>query len=230
MKKILILIILVIIAVGLGYTALNINSNIGDTTAQNLLGTSASSSTTNASTSTEQMLLQSGSTTTNQTQPTKKMNIVTLNTNKGSIELELSSDKPKTTENFIKLASSGFYNNVRFHRVIAGFMIQAGDPQSKEQALKSAWGTGGPGYKFTDELTGKETYPQGTLAMANSGPNTNGSQFFIVTAVNAPLPPSYTVFGKVISGMSTALEIEKVRRDSSDKPLEDVIITSTTVK
>lgn len=229
MKKILILLILTIIATGLGYTAFNINKNVGDNTAQNLLGTSTTPTLVDKSTTTEETLKPPESTTTNQT-PIKKMNIVTLNTNKGKIELELVTDKPKTTENFVKLVSSGFYNDIRFHRVISGFMIQAGDPQSKDPSLKNAWGTGGPGYKFADELTGKEVYPQGTLAMANSGPNTNGSQFFIVTAQNAPLPPNYTVFGKVVSGMNIALDIEKVKRDSSDKPLEDVIITSASLK
>ncbi len=161
---------------------------------------------------------------------TKKMNHVTLQTNKGNIVLELRSETPKTTENFLKLASSGFYDGVKFHRVIKGFMIQAGDPQSKDESLKGAWGTGGPGYKFADELTGRETYPQGTLAMANAGPNTNGSQFFIVTAPNAPLPPSYTVFGKVISGLDIALAIENVATDGSDKPLQNVIIEKATAQ
>jgi peptidyl-prolyl cis-trans isomerase B (cyclophilin B) len=166
------------------------------------------------------------------TQPNqvKKMNLVTLQTNKGEIKLELSSDKPNTTANFIKLAQSGFYDGVKFHRVIRGFMIQAGDPQSKDESLKSVWGTGGPGYKFADELTGRETYPQGTLAMANAGPNTNGSQFFIVSAVNAPLPPSYTVFGKVVAGLDTVLAIEKVATDGSDKPLENVVIQKVLVQ
>jgi cyclophilin family peptidyl-prolyl cis-trans isomerase len=110
-------------------------------------------------------------------------------------------------------------------------MIQAGDPQSKDADKKSLWGTGGPGYKFDDELTGTETYPQGTLAMANAGPNTNGSQFFIVTASPAaPLPPSYTVFGKVTKGIDVALAIEKVQTESADRPVNDVIIEKVTVE
>jgi cyclophilin family peptidyl-prolyl cis-trans isomerase len=160
----------------------------------------------------------------------KNMNTVTLQTNKGTITLELSADKPKTTDNFKKLVSAGFYDGIKFHRIIAGFMIQSGDPQSKDESLKNVWGTGGPGYKFEDELTGKETYPQGTLAMANSGSNTNGSQFFIVTAKNAPLPASYTVFGKVTAGMEVALAIEGVETDASDKPLSNVTITKATLK
>lgn len=155
--------------------------------------------------------------------------LVTLNTNYGDITFELSKDKPKTTENFIKLANSGFYNGVKFHRVINGFMIQTGDPLSKDDSQKSLWGTGGPGYKFTDELTGKETYNIGTVAMANSGPDTNGSQFFIMTS-NTPLPPSYTVFGKVITGQDIANQISSVETDSSDRPIKDVIINSVDLK
>jgi cyclophilin family peptidyl-prolyl cis-trans isomerase len=106
-------------------------------------------------------------------------------------------------------------------------MIQGGDPLSKDDSQKAAWGTGGPGYQFADELKGTEKYPQGTLAMANSGPNTNGSQFFIVTASpEASLPPSYTVFGKVISGLNVALKIENVKTNANDHPTEDVIINS----
>lgn len=155
--------------------------------------------------------------------------LVTLHTNYGDITFELSKDKPKTTDNFIKLANSGFYNGVKFHRVINGFMIQTGDPLSKDDSQKSLWGTGGPGYKFTDELTGKETYNIGTVAMANSGPDTNGSQFFIMTS-NTPLPPSYTVFGKVITGQDIANQISSVETDSSDRPIKDVIINSVDLK
>jgi len=159
----------------------------------------------------------------------KKMQ-ATIHTNKGDITVELlDSGVPKTVENFTKLAKEGFYNDVKFHRVIEGFMIQAGDPLTKDDTKKDMWGTGGPGYKFDDELTGKETYKQGTLAMANAGPNTNGSQFFIVTAVDSHLPPSYTVFGHVVSGMDVALEIEKVARDGRDRPLEPVVIKSITL-
>ena|SRR3989338_471554 len=157
---------------------------------------------------------------------------ILLKTNKGEIELELLADKtPNTAANFTKLASEGFYNGTKFHRVIEGFMIQGGDPLSKDDSKRQLWGTGGPGYKFNDELTGQEKYPEGTLAMANSGPNTNGSQFFIVTASpEAPLPPSYTVFGKVVRGMDVALQIENVKTGPTDQPLDDVVIQSATVK
>lgn len=176
----------------------------------------------------EQKPLSTSSNTTNQE---KIMNTVTLKTTMGDITLEMNrANAPKTVENFITLAEKGFYDGIRFHRVIEGFMIQAGDPQSKDADKKSLWGTGGPGYKFDDELTGTETYPQGTLAMANAGPNTNGSQFFIVTASPAaPLPPSYTVFGKVTKGIDVALAIEKVQTESADRPVTDVVIEKVTV-
>lgn len=148
-----------------------------------------------------------------------------LKTSLGDITLKFYGDKtPVTVGNFLKLAESKFYDGVKFHRVIKGFMIQGGDPNSKGTNT-ATWGTGGPGYKFADELTGDEKYPQGTLAMANSGPNTNGSQFFIVTASPAAqLPPSYTVFGEVVSGMETALAIENVKTLPGDRPVEDVVI------
>lgn len=148
----------------------------------------------------------------------------------GDIKVKFdAANAPKTVENFLKLATSNFYEGVKFHRVIKGFMIQGGDPNSKT-VNTSSWGTGGPGYKFADELKGTEKYPQGTLAMANSGPNTNGSQFFIVTASpEAKLPPSYTVFGSVVSGMDVALKIENVTTGSNDRPVENVVINGVNV-
>lgn len=161
----------------------------------------------------------------------KEVKGAVISTNLGDIEVVFDETKTKTVTNFVSLAVTNFYDSVKFHRVIKGFMIQTGDPLSKDLMQKSLWGTGGPGYKFVDELTGKEKYPQGTLAMANSGPNTNGSQFFIVTASpGVDLPPSYTVFGHVVSGMDTALKIENVKTDSLDKPLEDVVIKSVILK
>lgn len=161
----------------------------------------------------------------------KKYNTVILKTSLGDIELKLdATNAPVTVGNFLKLASSGFYDGLKFHRVIKGFMIQGGDPNSKDDAQKASWGMGGPGYKFSDELKGNETYPQGTLAMANAGPNTNGSQFFIVTASpSAPLPPSYTVFGSVVAGLDVALKIENVPTTTGDLPVDDVAINSVEV-
>lgn len=170
-------------------------------------------------------------TSTTTTMENKKYTEATITTNKGVIQISFDQNKPLTVSNFGKLAESSFYNGVRFHRVIQGFMIQAGDPLSKDEANRNRWGTGGPGYKFNDELTGQEQYTVGTLAMANSGPNTNGSQFFIVTAQpGVPLPPSYTVFGKVTKGLEVALAIEKVQTNPSDQPLEDIIIEKVEVK
>jgi cyclophilin family peptidyl-prolyl cis-trans isomerase len=161
----------------------------------------------------------------------KKYSMAVLKTSLGDIKVKFdSANAPNTVNNFLKLANEKFYDGTKFHRVIKGFMIQGGDPNSKNDSIKDQWGKGGPGYAFKDELKGTEKYPQGTLAMANSGTNTNGSQFFIVTASpQAPLPPSYTVFGQVISGMDVALKIENVQTISPgqiDRPVEDVTLAS----
>jgi len=158
----------------------------------------------------------------------KKYPSARIKTNQGDMEVKFNGEEtPVTVGNFLKLSQEGFYSGTKFHRVIKGFMIQGGDSLSKDEALKDRWGTGGPGYSFNDELKGTEKYPQGTLAMANSGPDTNGSQFFIVTAdPEAPLPASYTVFGEVTKGIEVALEIENVKTGESDRPVEDVVIES----
>jgi peptidyl-prolyl cis-trans isomerase B (cyclophilin B) len=141
----------------------------------------------------------------------------TLHTNHGAIELELfNGDAPKTVENFVKLARDGFYDGVIFHRVIPDFMIQGGDP--------TGTGRGGPGYTFEDEFNDNKVV-RGALAMANAGPNTNGSQFFIVTTEAAPwLDGKHTVFGKVTSGQDVADRISMVDRDARDKPKTAVTI------
>lgn len=163
-------------------------------------------------------------------QPTDKISHAVLTTNKGSIEIAFSDKTPNTVANFIKLSQEKFYDGVRFHRVIKDFMIQTGDPLSKDTTNMAAWGTGGPGYRFADELYGNEQYSYGTVAMANAGPNTNGSQFFIVTAnPGYPLPPNYTVFGKVIKGMDVAEKIQNVTTGQSDRPTEDIIIEKVEV-
>src|ERR671938_777491 len=140
--------------------------------------------------------------------------MATLHTNHGAIELELfAHDAPKTVQNFEDLARKGFYDGVIFHRVIPDFMIQGGDPQGT--------GTGGPGYTFEDEIN-EHKVERGTLAMANSGPNTNGSQFFIVTTDSAPwLDGKHTVFGRVVDGMDVVDRIEGTRTGGGDKPVED---------
>lgn len=155
----------------------------------------------------------------------KKQFEVTLQTTEGPIVIALNSDQtPKTVKNFVDLAKKGFYNNTIFHRIIKGFMIQGGDPQGT--------GMGDPGYKFDDEpFTGE--YKRGTIAMANSGPNTNGSQFFIMHA-DYPLPPAYVIFGHVTSGMETVDKIANAPTTmggdgAMSKPINPVKITSVEV-
>lgn len=161
---------------------------------------------------------------------TKKTEGVILKTNQGDIKIELFVDKtPKTVANFIKLAEAGFYDGVRFHRVIKDFMIQSGDPLSKDVANKSAWGTGGPGYKFEDEFAEGLSNVAGTISMANSGPNTNGSQFFINVNNNSYLDGRHSVFGKVIEGIEIVNKIENTVTGPNDVPLEDMIINSIEV-
>ncbi len=154
--------------------------------------------------------------------------IAIMKTNFGDIKLELFSDgAPNTVDNFIKLSKSGFYDEVKFHRVIKGFMIQSGDPNSKDDDWSND-GMGGPGYSFADEINSNKII-KGAFAMANSGPNTNGSQFFIVTADAAEwLDGKHTVFGKVIEGMDVVMNIDNVKTDKArgDHPIEDVIIES----
>jgi peptidyl-prolyl cis-trans isomerase B (cyclophilin B) len=146
-----------------------------------------------------------------------------LHTNHGAVGLELyEADAPKTVENFTRLSGEGFYDGLTFHRVIEGFMIQAGCPKGD--------GTGGPGYSFEDEPNDHGVV-RGALAMANAGPNTNGSQFFIVTADACPwLDGKHTVFGQVTSGMEVADEISKVASDERDRPIEPVTIDRVELK
>ena len=145
------------------------------------------------------------------------MSAATLQTNHGAIELELfEGEAPKTVENFRKLATDGFYDGVIFHRVIPDFMIQGGDPEGT--------GSGGPGYTFEDEFN-DHPVERGALAMANAGPNTNGSQFFIVTADACPwLDGKHTVFGRVTDGMDVVDAISAVNTDGADRPHESVVI------
>ncbi len=154
----------------------------------------------------------------------KKM--ITLETNKGNITIELfEKDAPKTAQNFLTLVNKGFYNGLIFHRVISGFMIQGGDP--------TGTGMGGPGYKFADELNPntdsyKAGYVRGTVAMANSGPNTNGSQFFIMHR-DTPLPHNYSIFGMVVSGIEVVDAIADSQTDRNDRPISEVVIKKASV-
>ena len=145
------------------------------------------------------------------------MTSAVLQTNHGEIRAELfPEDAPKTVENFVKLAREGFYDGVVFHRVIPDFMIQGGDP--------TGTGTGGPGYQFEDEIN-EHKVARGALAMANAGPNTNGSQFFIVTTDAAPwLDGKHTVFGRVTDGMDVVDRISELPRDARDRPREPATI------
>ncbi len=145
-----------------------------------------------------------------------------LTTSEGAIEVELfDADAPKTVENFTKLAADGYYDGLVFHRVIPDFMIQGGCPRGD--------GTSGPGYSFEDEFSGHPV-ASGYLAMANSGPNTNGSQFFIVVADACPwLDGKHTVFGRITSGQDVAERISVVERDRRDRPLQPVVIESIQV-
>ena len=151
------------------------------------------------------------------------MAIAVLETSIGNIEIELfEEDMPITAGNFRKLIEQGFYNNTIFHRVIPDFMIQGGDP--------TGTGMGGPGYKIKDEFTKNNRNDRGTIAMANAGPNTGGSQFFINVVNNNYLDKMHPVFGKVVKGLDVADKISRVKRDRNDRPLEKVVIKKTTIK
>ncbi len=144
----------------------------------------------------------------------KKSYTATIKTSAGNIVVKLSKDTPVTTNNFVFLAQKKFYDGVIFHRVIPGFMIQGGDP--------TGTGMGGPGYKFADEkFTGE--YKRGVIAMANSGPNTNGSQFFIMHA-DYPLPPNYVIFGETTEGLETVDKIAAGKTGPSDRPVAPIVI------
>ena len=153
-----------------------------------------------------------------------------IETNQGTIKIELlEEDAPKTTENFRLLAEKGYYEGVIFHRVIKGFMIQGGDPTGTGAGGASAWGG-----KFNDEIDPasevyQRGYKAGTVAMANAGPNTNGSQFFIMH-VDYPLPPSYTIFGRVIEGQDIVNAIATTQTDRSDRPSSDVKMEKVTIE
>jgi cyclophilin family peptidyl-prolyl cis-trans isomerase len=146
--------------------------------------------------------------------------VATIETSAGTMTAELfAEDAPLTVNNFVSLARDGYYADVIFHRVIAGFMIQGGDP--------TGTGMGGPGYKFADEPV-KRKYLRGTLAMANAGPNTNGSQFFIMHA-DYPLPPNYTIFGKLTAGEEVVDTIANAPKGAQDRPQSPTTILSVTI-
>lgn len=160
-----------------------------------------------------------------QTQPTtaKKNSVALFETSKGNFRIELFEDKaPLTSKNFITLVSKGYYDNLIFHRVIDGFMIQGGDPKGN--------GTGGPGYAIPDEFHPDLKHAKGVISMANAGPNTGGSQFFITLQATPWLDNKHAVFGKVIEGMDVVQAIGKVKTGAQDKPVENVVIKKITIE
>ncbi|MGC1403885.1 MAG: peptidylprolyl isomerase [Thermodesulfobacteriota bacterium] len=153
-----------------------------------------------------------------------------IQTNMGTIRFELlEADAPKTTENFITLTEKGYYDGIIFHRVIKGFMLQGGDPTGTGRGGQSAWGG-----RFNDEINRssdlyQKGYQAGTVAMANAGPNTNGSQFFIMH-VDYPLPPNYTIFGRVTEGQEVVNAIAETQTDPSDRPKTPVVMEKVTIE
>ena len=149
-----------------------------------------------------------------------------IKTSMGDMSIEFfTEDAPMTVNNFINLSRDGYYDNVIFHRVISGFMIQGGDPSGTGHGEMGKY----PGYKFEDELNNQRSYDKGILAMANAGPDTNGSQFFIMH-VNYPLPYQYTIFGFVTDGLEVIDKIASVETGEGDKPVNDVVIETVEVK
>lgn len=159
----------------------------------------------------------------------QKYTAAVLETNLGKIKVKFyNADSPKTINNFLQLADQKFYDGTKFHRVIKDFMIQGGDPNSKDDDWSDD-GMGGPGYKFADEFNAHKLV-RGSLAMANSGPNTNGSQFFIVTAEATPwLDGKHTNFGEVIEGLDIVDKIENAKVGANDHPLEDIVVKNITL-
>lgn len=157
----------------------------------------------------------------------KELTVAVINTNFGTVEIELFKDKtPKTVENFVGLANQGYYNGIIFHRVIVNFMIQGGDPTGTGRGGNSLWGS-----SFNDEFVAdlKHENP-GILSMANSGPNTNGSQFFITVVPTPWLDGKHTVFGKVINGMNVVYDISNVETGPGDKPVNDVVMQEVKIE
>lgn len=229
-KKIILGIILILIIVGIGLAIYFRMSFLKNEQPENVVVSNSSPTSTPTST-------EATSTENSQNNQNKKMNyhIVTLKTNLGEIQIQtFDSDAPKTVNNFITLTQKGFYNNLIFHRVIKGFMIQGGDPFCGVSKDSGICGTGGPGYQFEDELNPntdsyKTGYKKGVVAMANSGPNTNGSQFFIMLE-NNNLPHNYTIFGKVTKGQEIVDAIGSVKTGQNDRPITPVIIQSAAVQ
>lgn len=168
----------------------------------------------------------------------KKYSQAEFQTSEGNFTIEFFNEQmPETVANFLNLAESGYFDGIKFHRVIADFMIQGGDPLTKDDSMVAMWGTGGPGYAIADEHVSGLSNLRGTISMANSGPNSGGSQFFINVKDNTfldfdkePLTSKHPVFGKVISGIEIVDKISLVDTDMSDRPMKDVVIEKVTLK
>jgi cyclophilin family peptidyl-prolyl cis-trans isomerase len=227
MTKILLGLIVALVLVGGGYWALTSNSSQVVAIAKGELPDVVANV---QATSSSQAAIVTTNGSINSPQDKKYMRAV-LHTNKGNITIEFfDADAPNTVANFTKLAGAGFYSGTKFHRVIKGFMIQGGDPLTKDDTQMSMWGTGGPGYKFADEIRANNHNVIGTISMANSGPNTNGSQFFINTANNNFLDGKHTTFGRVVIGMEVVSAIEATPTGANDRPVDPIIITSVTLE
>ena len=160
------------------------------------------------------------------------MTSATIATEIGDIEIELYDESaPKAAQNFIDLANKGFYDGVIFHRVIPGFVIQGGDGEYGKKASleRGRVGTGGPGYKFADEPV-QGDYARGALAMANAGPNTNGSQFFVTLGPTPHLDRRHSVFGAVVKGLDVVEKIGTTQTDRNDRPVTPVVMTKVTIE
>ncbi|MFA6253889.1 MAG: peptidylprolyl isomerase [Candidatus Paceibacterota bacterium] len=234
-NKTLISIILIVIVIGLIIVGWGATRSNGNSTLDTLVASTSPDVLINVATSSvPQAGSNNGSTSSPQVNQNKKMQLITLETSLGQIQFTTyNQDAPNTVANFVKLAGQGFYNGLSFHRIIKGFMIQGGDPNCTPERSKGPCGTGGPGYQFADELNPatpsyQAGYKTGVVAMANSGPNTNGSQFFIMLADN-PLPNNYTIFGKVTKGQEIVNKIGNVKTDANDHPIDQVLIKNVTI-
>ncbi len=217
MKQFIIGLVVVLVLIGIGVAVMTGDEPV----AENAIDANATTTVSNAQTATTTLPVVTN------TQGTMQ---ATITTNKGVITLELFGDQtPTTVGNFTKLAQEGFYNTTKFHRVIEGFMIQGGDPLTKDDSQQALWGTGGPGYKFADEIVPALSNVTGTISMANAGPNTNGSQFFINVADNTFLDGKHAVFGKVVGGMDVVMAIASAEKNQRDVPTDPIILESVVI-
>jgi cyclophilin family peptidyl-prolyl cis-trans isomerase len=230
-KVIATIVVVLVVVIGGAWLFFNFagSSSTSDTASTTSLDSLGLVSTTTPSGTDQQ---GTASSTTNTNQQTMPVTQATLHTSMGDITMEfLPNQAPNTVANFIKLAQAGFYNGTKFHRVIKGFMDQGGDPLTKDDSQMARWGTGGPGYQFNDEISATNSNAPFTVSMANSGPNTQGSQFFINAVDNsASLNSGYTEFAKVTAGQDVVTKINNTPTDSSDRPLTPVVVTSVTLK